>query len=67
MKREIPDIQKEKARICDFAKDLEKKRDQLSIEIQKLKDKYDRDVNDLKEELAAEKKKFVKEKALFDM
>lgn len=65
--REIPDIQAEKARVCDFAKDLEKKRDQLNNEMQKMKKKYEKDIEDLKIELENEKKKFTKEKAVFDM
>nr|XP_023026486.1 uncharacterized protein LOC111514481 [Leptinotarsa decemlineata] len=67
LSKEVPDIQAEKARVCDFAKDLEKKRDQLSKEIQNLKKKYEEDVGDLREELEGEKKKFVREKAVFDM
>nr|CAH7741184.1 unnamed protein product [Callosobruchus chinensis] len=67
LKKQVPNIQKEKARICDFAKDLEKKRDQLSRDLQKLQKKYDEDVGDLTKELENEKKKFQKEKAVFDM
>lgn len=65
--RDIPDIQAEKARVCDFVKDLEKKRDQLNNEMQKMKKKYEKDIEDLKLELQNEKKKFTKEKAVFDM
>nr|CAI5862017.1 unnamed protein product [Callosobruchus analis] len=67
LKKQVPNIQKEKARICDFAKDLEKKRDQLTRDLQKLQKKYDEDVGDLTKELENEKKKFQKEKAIFDM
>lgn len=65
--KEIPDIQAEKARVCDFAKDLEKKRDQLNKDLQKMKSKYEKDIEDLQLELDAEKKKFTREKAVFDM
>lgn len=65
--KEIPDIQAEKARVCDFAKDLEKKRDHLNKEMQKMKNKYEKDIEDLQSELEAEKKKFIREKAVFDM
>lgn len=65
--KELPDIQAEKARVCDFAKDLEKKRDQLNKEMQKMKAKYEKDIEDLRAELEGEKKKFVREKAVFDM
>lgn len=65
--KEIPDIQAEKAKVCDFAKDLEKKRDQLNKELQKMKNKYEKDIEDLQLELETEKKKFVREKAVFDM
>lgn len=65
--KEIPDIQAEKAKVCDFAKDLEKKRDQLNKEMQKMKNKYEKDIEDLQLELEADKKKFVREKAVFDM
>lgn len=64
---EIPDIQAEKAKVCDFAKDLEKKRDQLNKDMQKMKKKYEKDIEDLQLELEADKKKFVREKAVFDM
>ncbi|CAG9814944.1 unnamed protein product [Phaedon cochleariae] len=67
LKREVPDIQAEKAKLCDFAKDLEKKRDQLSKEIEKLRKKYDKDIGELQEELDSEKKKFLREKSIFDM
>ncbi|KAG5873456.1 hypothetical protein JTB14_007223 [Gonioctena quinquepunctata] len=67
LSKEVPDIQAEKARLCDFAKDLEKKRDQLSKEIVKLKKKYEEDTKDLQTELEEEKKKFSREKAVFDM
>lgn len=65
--KEIPDVQAEKARVCDFAKDLEKKRDQLNKDMQKMKNKYEKDIEDLQAELETEKKKFHKEKAVFDM
>lgn len=64
---EIPDIQAEKAMVCDFAKDLEKKRDQLNKEMQNMKKKYENDIEDLRVELETERKKFVKEKSIFDM
>lgn len=67
MMKEIPDIQEEKARVCDFAKDLEKKRDQLNNEMQKMKKRYEKDIEDLKIEVDNEKKKFLREKAVFDM
>ncbi|CAH1959195.1 unnamed protein product [Acanthoscelides obtectus] len=67
LKKQIPDIQKEKAKLCDFAKDLEKKRDQLTRDLHKLQKKYDEEVGDLMTELENEKKKFQKEKAIFDM
>lgn len=65
--KEIPDIQAEKAKVCDFAKDLEKKRDQLNRDIQKMKSAHVKDIEDLQAELEAEKKKFHREKAIFDM
>lgn len=65
--KEVPDIQAEKARVCDFAKDLEKKRDLLNKEMQTIKVKYEKDIEDLQGELETEKKKFVREKAVFDM
>lgn len=64
---EVPDIQAEKARVCDFAKELENKRDLLTKEIENLKKKYEEDINDLRIELDAEKKKYLREKAVFDM
>lgn len=65
--KEIPDIQAEKAKVCDFAKDLEKKRDQLNKDMQEMKIKYEKDIEDLQVELETEKKKFAREKAVFDM
>lgn len=65
--KQIPDIQAEKAKVCDFAKDLEKKRDLLNRDMQKMKENYEKDTGDLRAELEAEKKKFLKEKAIFDM
>lgn len=53
--------------MCDFAKELESKRDQLYKELQYVKEKYEKDIEDLQEELETAKVKSAREKALIDM
>ncbi|KAJ8921119.1 hypothetical protein NQ315_013589 [Exocentrus adspersus] len=60
--KQLPDIQAEKAKICDFAKELENKRDQLSIEIEKLKLKHESVISQMQEELESEKEEICSRK-----
>lgn len=63
----LPDIQEEKARVCDFAKELEAKRDQLFRDMEKMKRNHEKITSELGEELENEKRKFAREKMVFDM
>ncbi|XP_018562138.1 centromere protein J [Anoplophora glabripennis] len=65
--KQLPDIQVEKARVCDFAKELEVKRDQLYKDMEMMKQKHDRVISEMKEELDNEKRRFAREKMMFDM
>lgn len=65
--KDLPDIQAEKAKVCDFAKDLERKKDELKQEIETLTYRYEETISELRNELQHQKKKYEKEKAYFDM
>ncbi|CAH1110192.1 unnamed protein product [Psylliodes chrysocephalus] len=67
LEKDLPNITAEKAKLCDFAKELESKRDQLYKELQYVKEKYEKDIEDLQEELETAKVKSAREKALIDM
>ncbi|CAG9854405.1 unnamed protein product [Phyllotreta striolata] len=67
LEKDIPNITLEKAKLCDFAKELESKRDDIQKEMEFMKLKYEKDLEDLREELAEEKVKSAKDKALVNM
>ncbi|XP_056633622.1 cytadherence high molecular weight protein 2 isoform X2 [Diorhabda sublineata] len=64
---ESTNVEVEKRKLCDLTKELEHQCRELTAEIEKLKLNYDKDIEDLREELDEERKKFAREKALLDM
>lgn len=64
---ESSNVEVEKAKLYDLTKELEHRCTLLAAEMEKLKLNYDKDVEDLREELDEERKKFEREKALVDM
>ncbi|KAJ8940913.1 hypothetical protein NQ318_017504 [Aromia moschata] len=67
LQKALPDVKAEKARVMDFAKELERKRDKTAMEMQKLRRDYENELSELRREIESEKKKYAKEKAVFDM